>query len=79
MKPIRLILIAVLLSSLSSCGLIGSILKIPASLIKSVGRAVGVGGLTDESADPIKTSPVIEAPAHHKPSPADDKKLPTPE
>ena len=77
MKPIRLILIALLLSSLSSCGLIGSILKIPASLLKSVGRTVGLG-LTDESAAPIKSSPVIEAPAH-QPSQADNKQLPTPE
>ena len=61
MKSIRLILAALIISSLTSCSLISSILKIPGSLLKSVGRTVGVG-LTDEAPSPIEESPIIEAP-----------------
>jgi len=61
MKSIRLIIAALAISSLSSCALIGSILKIPGSILKTVGRTVGLG-LTDEAPSPIEESPIIEAP-----------------
>ena len=58
MKAIRLISAALFLSLLSSCALIQSVLKIPVSVLKTVGRTVGVSGLTDEASDPV----VSEAP-----------------
>lgn len=53
MKAIRLISAALFLSLLSSCALIESILKIPVSVLKTVGRTAGVSGLTDEASDPV--------------------------
>jgi|GEM_PF-2953890 len=61
MKSIHLILAALIISSLTSCSLIGSILKIPGGILKTVGRTVGLG-LTDEAPSPIEESPIIEAP-----------------
>lgn len=53
MKMTRFLIAAFALSSLSSCGLIGSVLKIPASILKTAGRTVGVSGLTDAPAQPV--------------------------
>lgn len=53
MKTIRLIIIALCFGLLPSCALIGSILKIPVSLIKSVGRTAGIGNLTDDAPQPV--------------------------
>ncbi len=54
MKAIRLITVAFCLSLLSSCALIGSILKIPVSILSTVGRTVGVVHLTDDKAQPVE-------------------------
>ncbi len=61
MKSIRLIIAAFIMASLTSGSLIGSLLKIPSSLLKSVGRTAGMG-LTDEAPSPIEESPVVESP-----------------
>lgn len=53
-KPLCFIAAAICLTTLSSCSLLGSILKIPTSVLSTVGRTVGVSGLTDEAPDPIK-------------------------
>lgn len=37
---------------LPSCSLLGSALKIPASVAQTLGRTVGVSGLTDEAPQP---------------------------
>lgn len=60
MKSIFLLATAGLFCSLSSCSLVGSALKLPASLLQSVGRTVGVSGLTDEAPDPVEETEAIE-------------------
>ena len=62
MKSICLITAAIFLTSMSSCSLLGSILKIPTGLLQAVGRTAGISGLTDEAASPIEESPLIEVP-----------------
>ena len=52
MKAIRLILIAFCFSLLPSCSLLGSLLKVPASLLKAVSRTAGIG-LTDDAPQPV--------------------------
>lgn len=52
MKAIRLILIAFCFTLLPSCQLLGSLLKIPASILQTAGRTVGFG-LTDDAPQPI--------------------------
>lgn len=41
-----------MLAVIPSCGLIGSILKIPGSILKTAGRTVGVSRLTDDKPQP---------------------------
>jgi len=53
MKATRLIIAALFLSLLSSCSLLNSILRVPAGLLKAVGRTAGIG-LTDEAPDPVE-------------------------
>ncbi len=53
-KPLCFIAAATCLTTLSSCSLLGSLLKIPTSVLSTVGRTVGVSGLTDEAPNPIK-------------------------
>ncbi|NWK57520.1 hypothetical protein HW115_18020 [Verrucomicrobiaceae bacterium N1E253] len=62
MKTLRLFTAAALLCTLPSCSLIGSILKLPASLMRSIGRTAGVSSLTDEAPSPVVESPAIPAP-----------------
>jgi len=68
-KSIGLIASAIFLTSLSSCSLLGSVLKLPASVLRTVGRTVGVSGLTDEAPAPIDESTTIEAPVNPMPAP----------
>ena len=49
----RYVLIGLALALLPSCGLINSALRIPGSLLQSVGRTVGVSSLTDVPAEPV--------------------------
>lgn len=57
MKATRLIIAALLLSLLSSCSLLNSILQVPNGLLKAVGRTAGIG-LTDEAPDPVAPTTV---------------------
>lgn len=57
MKAIRLILIAFCFILLPSCQLLGSLLKVPASLLQAVGRTAGIS-LTDEAPQPVKEGEV---------------------
>ncbi|BDS07706.1 hypothetical protein NT6N_27460 [Oceaniferula spumae] len=52
MRTICLLSSAVMLSLLPSCALVGSLLKIPGSILKTAGRTVGVSNLTDEAPQP---------------------------
>lgn len=69
---------ALLICSLSSCSLIGSLLRIPASLLQSVGRTVGVGGLTDEAPSPItpENKPLGSPDAEQLPAPSQNDEQP---
>ncbi len=60
MKAIRLTAAALFLSLLASCSLLNSLLSIPTSLLKVVGRTAGIG-LTDEAPDPVKPITVGES------------------
>ena len=61
MKIIRLLLIASCFALLPSCSVLGSLLKIPTSILKTAGRTVGFG-LTDDAAQPVteESSETIE-------------------
>lgn len=41
---------------LPSCKLIGSIVKIPVDVVKSVAGTAGIGNLTDDAPQPVKRS-----------------------
>ncbi|MEJ6573277.1 MAG: hypothetical protein QNL01_00465 [Akkermansiaceae bacterium] len=73
MKSIRLILIACCFSLLSSCSLLTSLLKVPASLLKAVGRTAGIG-LTDDAPEPVKeggNTDTIESAAQKRQTPSE--------
>ena len=60
MKSLVLILSCLCVCSLSSCSLIGGILKIPGSILKTLGRTVtsiGPSGLTDDTPQPYVLDP----------------------
>lgn len=59
-RSISLLLAAASLSMISSCGLINSALKVPAGLLKSVGRTAGIG-LTDDKPQPIHDEEIQQA------------------
>jgi len=61
MKSTRLIVISLLLCSLSSCSLLGTVLKLPGQILKPVGRTIGLG-LTDEAPQPYDDSSLLEEP-----------------
>lgn len=60
MKAARFLLLCFTLSMLSSCGLINSALKIPASILRTAGRTVGVSNLSDVPAAPVNESQTEE-------------------
>ena len=73
MKPFnsaapRLIVLLFCVGLLPSCKLIGSIVKIPVDVVKSVGKTAGITNLTDEAPQPVKRNTT--------PSRADDKGMP---
>lgn len=52
MRSICLLITAAMLALTPSCTLLGSILKIPASIVKMATRTVGLTRLSDEAAQP---------------------------
>lgn len=64
----RYFVICLILSLLPSCALVQSVLKIPASILKTAGRTVGVSRLTDEAPKPVTEHQ--EMPVANKPKPA---------
>ena len=61
MKIIRLLTVAFCLCLLPSCSLLGSLLKIPVSVLKTVGRTAGLSRLSDEKAQPIEDEAIENA------------------
>ncbi|MBT8044400.1 MAG: hypothetical protein KJO79_05560 [Verrucomicrobiae bacterium] len=60
-RIIRLIAVAFCLCLLPSCALLGSLLKIPASILQTAGRTVGLG-LTDDAPQPYQDDAAIDKP-----------------
>ncbi|MGB0992610.1 MAG: hypothetical protein ACPG32_09080 [Akkermansiaceae bacterium] len=56
MKATSLLTITLAVATLSSCGLVRSVAKIPMGVLRTAGRTVGVSRLTDAPAElPAKT------------------------
>jgi hypothetical protein len=53
-QVIRILSVTFFLCLLPSCTLIGSILKIPVGILKTVGRTAGVSSLTDNAPQPVE-------------------------
>ncbi len=58
-RSITMIISAAILSMISSCGLINSVLKIPAGILQAAGRTAGLG-LTDAKPQPIQNQETQE-------------------
>jgi len=53
-QVIRILSVAFCLCLLPSCTLIGSLLKIPVGILKTIGRTAGVSSLTDNAPQPVE-------------------------
>ena len=62
MKSINLITAAIVLSTLSSCSLLGSILQFPGSLMETVGRTAGLNALTNDAPEPTDETTITDEP-----------------
>ena len=60
-RSLALIFVACMLGMMSSCGLINSALKVPAGLLKSVGRTAGINSLTDDKPQPERPLEIEKA------------------